>query len=274
MWTYRSPSCGFRHPLSDLLWVGLWLSKVPSKQKCKYRGVCASTGLIHLLQLGVLHRLQCVYMLQCGPLWGMQRDNLLYHGSLHGQGNPWSNVWNTSSPFFFSQLTVCRAVSHTFPLTTGQHFFFKPAKKFPWIFSTHRCSQLSRWLCLWRLESLEEEAPLPPSCVPEPFPWAHLAPGAEHCGVDAREELLSPHAARVHVHEGAAGEDHAVFPPPLPRWAEKKIGAQLLQAPADKHLQENLLHRQEVWVVAGLLRCLLDHWVGRSWHCQQYNVAK
>ena len=54
-------------------------------------------------------------------LHGLQGDNLLHHGLLHGlQGNLCSSAWSTSSSFF-TGLGVCRAVSHLLT-AAAQHF--------------------------------------------------------------------------------------------------------------------------------------------------------
>ncbi|KAK4829708.1 hypothetical protein QYF61_006083 [Mycteria americana] len=66
--------------------------------------VTASFGHIHLLQHGVLHRLQ-VDICSTMDLHGLQGDSLPHHSLHHGlQGNLCSGTWSTSSPSFFTDL--------------------------------------------------------------------------------------------------------------------------------------------------------------------------
>jgi len=68
----------------------------------------------HLLRCGVLCALQ-VEICSTVDLHGLQVDNLPHHGLLHRlQGNLCSGTWNTSSPSFFTDLGVYRAVSLTY----------------------------------------------------------------------------------------------------------------------------------------------------------------
>ncbi|KAK4828040.1 hypothetical protein QYF61_022817 [Mycteria americana] len=86
-------------------------------------GVTASFGSIHLLQRGVLHRLQ-VDICSTVNLHGLQGDSLPHHGLHQGlQGNLCSATWSTSSPSFFTDLAMqgdrewgLRSVHHTLSL--------------------------------------------------------------------------------------------------------------------------------------------------------------
>jgi len=88
-----------------------WQEPAPACVPCR---VTVSLRHIHLLWRGVLHRLQ-VDICSTVDLRGLQRESLLHHGLHHRlQGNPCSGAWSTSSPFFFTGLGVCRAVSLTY----------------------------------------------------------------------------------------------------------------------------------------------------------------
>jgi len=66
---------------------------------------------IPLLQCGVCLGLQ-VEIRYTMDLHGMQSDSLPHHGLFHGlQWNLGSSAWSMSSPFFFTDLGVCRVVS-------------------------------------------------------------------------------------------------------------------------------------------------------------------
>jgi len=71
-----------------------------------------------------------IHLLRCGVLHGLQVDSLPHYGLLHGlQGSLCSSAWNASSPYFFTDLGVCRVVSLTYSLSycsyccTGLGFF-------------------------------------------------------------------------------------------------------------------------------------------------------
>ena len=65
----------------------------------------------HLLWCGVLPGLQ-VEICSTVDLPGLQGDSLPHQGLPHGlQGNLCSGAWSISSPSFFTDLGVCRAVS-------------------------------------------------------------------------------------------------------------------------------------------------------------------
>ena len=113
----------------------------------------------HLLRRGVLHGLQ-VDICSTMDLPGLQGDNLPHHGLHHGlQGNLCSGAWSTSSPSFFTDLGVCRAVSLT-------------------------CSHSSLWLqllCLGFLSPFLNLFPRGATTVAAGFglgqPWVHLGAG-------------------------------------------------------------------------------------------------
>jgi len=69
---------------------------------------------IHLPQCGVLHGLQ-VDSCSTMDLSGLQGHSLPHQGLHHGlQGKSLcTSIWSTSSPFFFTDLGVCRVVSLT-----------------------------------------------------------------------------------------------------------------------------------------------------------------
>jgi len=83
----------------------------------------------NLLWCGLLssqgHSLLWVSTCSTVDLHGLQGDSLPHHGLLHGlQGYLCSGAWSTSSPSFFTDLGVCRAVlSHILTLS--------PAAKWP-----------------------------------------------------------------------------------------------------------------------------------------------
>jgi len=86
----------------------------PARSLLQYRVPKGSQPLsvIHLLWHGVLHGLSgdiCSTV----DLHGLQGDSLPHQGLLHRlQGNLCSSTWSTSSPFFFTDLGACRAISH------------------------------------------------------------------------------------------------------------------------------------------------------------------
>ena len=74
----------------------------------------ASFGCIHLLRHEVLHGLQ-ITIHSTVDLRELCGHTLHHHGLVQGlKGNLFSVTWSTSSPSFFTDLSVYRAVSLTF----------------------------------------------------------------------------------------------------------------------------------------------------------------
>ena len=92
-------------------------ARKPAPAWAPFHGPKFPSGHTHLLWHGVLHGLQ-VDICSTVDLHGLQRHNLCYRCLLYGlQGNLCSCVWSTSSSSSsFSDLGVCRVVSHIFSL--------------------------------------------------------------------------------------------------------------------------------------------------------------
>jgi len=72
-------------------------------------GACSSVGLSTGSQPP-----SGIRLLQRWVLPGLQGDSLPHHGLHRLQGNLCSGAWSTSSPSFFTDVGVCRVVSHTY----------------------------------------------------------------------------------------------------------------------------------------------------------------
>lgn len=102
--------------LPQSLQYGLLSSWVRSLLQHKLSRRSQPPLVIHLLWHGVLHKLQVgVPLLTSMGCRGM--DSLPHQDLRHRQqGNLCSGTWSTSSPFSFTDLRVCRAISHVFSL--------------------------------------------------------------------------------------------------------------------------------------------------------------
>jgi len=124
---------------ANLLWQGLlspgvcrsWQEPAPA------RGSPRGHSLLQASTYCGMGSLPCaagLYLLYCGPPW-LQGDNLRYHGLHHDlEGKTLcSEILSTYSPSFFTDLGVCRVVSHFISLLSNCHLtavlFFLPLLK-------------------------------------------------------------------------------------------------------------------------------------------------
>lgn len=143
-------------------------ARCPKSHSCQKTCCCAGSpqfpsGRIRLLWRGVLHGLQCGYL-----LW-------------HCRGNLFSGTCSTSSLFFFSDLGVCRTVSFT-----CSHSSFKAAVQcfLPFFeYISPETHQLCHWWPqLWPVLGLSE--PALHGCVQHstaPCPFSERSPCSTSC---------------------------------------------------------------------------------------------
>ena len=98
---------------------------------------------IHLLWRGILRGLQ-VDVCSTINLHGLKGDSLPHHSLLHRlQGNLCSGTWSTSSPYFFTDLGVCRVLT---PLSGCKCHY---TGVFSSLILSQRCYHHHWWAWLW-----------------------------------------------------------------------------------------------------------------------------
>ena len=131
-------------------------------------GVTAFLECVRLLWLGALHRLQ-VCISSTMDLHGLQGDSLPHYGLHHElRGNLCSGTWSTSSPFFFTDIGVCRVVALTYSYSfllaaVGASGFFFPLLRYvntevllPWLMDSTLASGVSILELAMILSDMEE----------------------------------------------------------------------------------------------------------------------
>jgi len=114
----RGSPAGSQALPANLLWHGLL-----SPQVRRSRQEPAPVRALHRVTASFRHPPALVWgppraaagaLLHCGPLWAARGCSLPHHGLHHEpQRNLSSGAWSTSSPFFFTDLGVCRVFSLT-----------------------------------------------------------------------------------------------------------------------------------------------------------------